>query len=371
MDRRQLLAAALAPLASRVAADALSPTAFAAASERNGKMSTATQRIIENNGIHLNIAEQGEGPLVLLVHGFPESWFSWRHQIDALAAAGFRVVAPDLRGYGNSDAPEAIDQYTILHLVGDMVGILDALGAPTAVIVGHDWGASVAWQAALTRPDRFRAVAALSVPFRPRGKAPPTSLMPRTENAQFYQLYFQQPGPAEAELGRDPRATIRNMLFGASGDGVAAARAAVAAGGPAPNLGMVPKGGGFLQGPGAPAKLPPWISESDIDVYGEQFARTGFRGALNYYRNVDRNWEILGALAGLQVSVPALYIAGDRDFLLSFPGTDQLLANQKNFVPGLRKIQMLPGCGHWTQQERPNEVNAALVEFIRALPSRS
>ncbi len=370
MDRRQLLAAALAPLALRVAADALSSKAFAATSERDGKMSTTTQRIIECNGIHINIAEQGDGPLVLLAHGFPESWFSWRHQIDALAAAGFRVAAPDLRGYGKSDAPQAIDQYTILHLVGDMVGILDALGAPTAVIVGHDWGASVAWQAALTRPDRFRAVAALSVPFRPRAKAPPTSLMPRTENAQFYQLYFQEPGPAEAELGRDPRATIRNMLFGASGDGVAAARAAVAAGGPAPNLGMVPKGGGFLQGPGAPATLPSWISESDIDYYGEEFKRSGFRGALNYYRNIDRNWEITGAMAGLQVTVPALYVAGDRDFVVSFPGTDQLLANLKTFVPGLRKIQMLPGCGHWTQQERANEVSAALVEFIRALPSR-
>lgn len=368
MNRRQLLAMALAPLAFRIAPDAISANAFAATSEPDRKMSNTTQRIIECNGIRLNIAEQGEGPVVLLVHGFPESWYSWRHQIDALAAAGFRVVAPDLRGYGKSDAPQAIDQYTILHLVGDMVGILDAVGAATAVIVGHDWGASIAWQAALMRPDRFRAVAALSVPFRPRGKAPPTSLMPRTETAQFYQLYFMEPGPAEAELGRDPRATIRNMLFGASGDGVAAARASVAAGGPALSLGMVPKGGGFLQGPGAPKTLPSWIHESDIDFYGEEFKRTGFRGALNYYRNIDRNWEITGAIAGLQVSVPALYIAGDRDFLLSFPGTDQLLANQKNFVPGLRKIQMLPGCGHWTQQERPNEVSAALVEFIRDLP---
>ena len=370
MNRRQLLAAALAPLALRVTPGAVSSSASAATSQRDEKMNAPTQRIIESNGIRINVAEQGEGPLVLLVHGFPESWFSWRHQIDALAAAGFRVVAPDLRGYGKSDAPQAIDQYTILHLVGDMVGILDALGAPTAVIVGHDRGASIAWQAALMRPDRFRAVAALSVPYRPRGKALPTSLMPRTENAQFYQLYFMELGPAEAELRRDPRATIRNMLFGASGDGVAAARAAVAAGGPAPNLGMVPKGGGFLQGPGAPKTLPSWLTESDIDFYGEQFKRTGFRGALNYYRNIDRNWEITGAMAGLQVSIPALYIAGDRDFLLSFPGTDQLLANMKNFVPGLRKIQMLPGCGHWTQQERPNEVNAALVEFIRTLPSR-
>jgi pimeloyl-ACP methyl ester carboxylesterase len=365
MNRRQLLAAAALPLLWRVAP---ASQAFAATPQGKEKMNMPTQRIIECNGIRINIAEQGEGPLVLLVHGFPESWFSWRHQIGALAAAGFRVVAPDMRGYGKSDAPQAIDQYTILHLVGDMVGILDALGAATAVIVGHDWGASVAWQAALMRPDRFRAVAALSVPFRPRGKALPTSLMPRTENAQFYQLYFQEPGIAEAELGRDPRATIRNMLFGASGDGVAAARAATAAGGPAPNLGMVPKGGGFLQGPGAPKTLPAWLTESDIDFYGEEFRRSGFRGALNYYRNIDRNWEITGAMAGLPVSIPALYVAGDRDFVVAFPGTDQLLASMKSFVPGLRKIQMLPGCGHWTQQERPDEVSTALIEFIRSLP---
>jgi pimeloyl-ACP methyl ester carboxylesterase len=370
MNRRRLLAAAAASLAWRAAPGAFALKAFAATAERDGQMSTQKQRIIACNGIHLNIAELGHGPLVLLAHGFPESWYSWRHQIGALAAAGFHVVAPDMRGYGRSDAPQAIDQYTMLHLVGDMVGVLDALGAPTAVIVGHDWGAGVAWQAALMRPDRFRAVAALSVPFRPRGKAPPTSLMPRSETARFYQLYFQEPGPAEAELERDPRATIRNMLFGASGDGVAAARAAVAAGGPARNLGMVPNGGGFLQGSGASATLPSWISESDIDIYAEEFKRTGFRGALNYYRNVDRNWEILGAMTGLQVIVPALYVAGDRDFVISLPGTEQLLANLGSIVPGLRNVQMLPGCGHWTQQERPDEVNAALVDFMLALPSR-
>jgi pimeloyl-ACP methyl ester carboxylesterase len=370
MNRRQVLMAAIAPLATASTARAFASETPAIGLEREGKMVEPKQRMIESNGIHLNIAEQGDGPLVLLAHGFPESCYSWRSQIGALAAAGYRVVAPDMRGYGKSDAPQAIDQYTMLHLVGDMVGVLDAVGAPNAVIVGHDWGASVAWQAALMRPDRFRAVAALSVLFRPRGKAPPTTLMPRTENARFYQLYFQEPGPAEAELGRDPRATIRNMLFGASGDGVAAARAAATNGGPTTNLGMVPNGGGFLQGPGAPATLPPWITEGDIDFYAEEFKRTGFRGALNYYRNVDRNWEILGAMAGLQVSVPALYLAGDRDFVVSFPGTDQLLANFKTLVPGLRGVRMLAGCGHWTQQERPNEVNAALVEFLKALPDR-
>jgi len=332
-------------------------------------MSEPTQRMIESNGIRLNIAEQGKGPLVLLCHGFPESWYSWRQQIGALAAAGFHAIAPDMRGYGKSDAPEAIDQYTIFHLVGDLVGLLDALEAPTAVIVGHDWGANVAWQAARLRPDRFRAVVALSVPFRPRGPVRPTSVMPQTADAQFYQLYFQEPGVAEAELERDPRATVRNMLYGGSGEGAAAIRAAAASSGASPNLGMVPKGGGFLRGSGAPATLPAWLSEADIDFYAGEFKRSGFRGPLNYYRNIDRNWELTAAFADVKVTVPALYVAGDRDMVVSFPGTDQLLANLKQFVPALRNIQMLSGCGHWTQQERPSEVSAAIIDFVRGLPN--
>jgi len=332
-------------------------------------MSEPTQRMIESNGIRLNIAEQGKGPLVLLCHGFPESWYSWRHQIDALAAAGFHAVAPDMRGYGKSDRPEAIDQYTIFHLVGDLVGLLDALEAPTAVIVGHDWGANIAWQAARLRPDRFRAVVALSVPFRPRGPVRPTSVMPRTADAQFYQLYFQEPGVAEAELERDPRATVRNMLYGGSGEGAAAIRAAAASSGASPNLGMVPKGGGFLRGSGAPATLPAWLSEADIDFYAGEFKRSGFRGPLNYYRNIDRNWELTAAFADVKVTVPALYVAGDRDMVVSFPGTEQLLANLKQFVPALRDIQMLAGCGHWTQQERASEVSTAIIDFVRGLPN--
>ena len=331
-------------------------------------MSETTQRMIESNGIRLNIAEQGKGPLVLLCHGFPESWYSWRHQIGALATAGFRAVAPDMRGYGKSDAPEAIDQYTIFHLVGDLVGLLDALEAPTAVIVGHDWGANIAWQRARLRPHRFRAVVALSVPFRPRGPVRPTSVMPRTADAQFYMLYFQNPGVAEAELERDPRATVRNMLYGASGDG-AAARAAAASRGAAPSIGMVPRGGGMMQGPGAPATLPAWLSEADIDFYAGEFKRSGFRGGLNYYRNIDRNWELTAAFADVKVTVPALYVAGDRDLVVAAPGTAEHLANLKQFVPALRNIQMLPGCGHWTQQERPGEVSAAIIDFVRGLPN--
>jgi pimeloyl-ACP methyl ester carboxylesterase len=357
MDRRSFLKAATLPLA---AAAAGLPFAAAAAGP--------IQRNIEANGIRINIAEQGRGPLIVLCHGFPESWYSWRHQIAALAQAGFHVVAPDMRGYGMSDLPDAIDQYSIFHLVGDVIGLLDALDARSAVLVGHDVGASVAWQAAQLRPDRIRAVAGLSVPFRPRGATRPTLAMPRTADAEFYVLYFQTPGRAEAEFEADPRGTIRNMLYGASGDGVRAARAAAAAGGVAPDVGMVPYGQGFLRGAAAPAGLPAWLSESDIDYYAAQFRRSGFRGPLNYYRNLDRNWEIASALVGVPVTVPALYIGGDHDFMAAAPGMAQLLANLKQFAPGLRKIQMLPGCGHWTQQERPQEVNAVLLDFICSLP---
>ena len=217
--------------------------------QREGSLSGPVQRTIASNGIHLNIAEQGKGPPVILCHGFPESWYSWRHQLTALAAAGFHAVAPDMRGYGKSDRPEAIDQYTIFHLIGDLMGLLDAIEAPTAVIVGHDWGAAIAWQAARLRPDRFRAVACLSVPFRPRGPVRPTSVMPQTADAQFYQLYFQQPGVAEAEMERDPRVTVLSMLYGASGEGAAAFRDAAARGDITRPPGMVPRGGGMLQGP--------------------------------------------------------------------------------------------------------------------------
>jgi pimeloyl-ACP methyl ester carboxylesterase len=355
MNRRTLLIAPLLPFTSAV----VGATALADTTQQEGTMDGPKQRLVEANGIHLNIAEQGEGPLVLLCHGFPESWYSWRHQLGALTQAGFRAVAPDMRGYGKSDRPQAIDQYTLFHLIGDMVGVLDTLGAATAVIVGHDWGATVAWHAALLRPDRFRAVAALSVPFRPRGKAPPTTLMPRTAEAQFYQLYFQEPGVAEAELERDPPAAVRNMLYGGSGDAPRREGA---------DFAMVPRGSGFLRGAAAPADLPAWLSERDVDFYAGEFQRTGFAGALNWYRNIDRNWEYLAPFTGAAVTVPALYLAGDRDMVVAFPGMDQLLANLKRFVPGLRKILMLKGCGHWTQQERRAEVNAALIDFLRGLP---
>ena len=310
-------------------------------------MSQIQHRTVETNGIRMHIAEQGAGPLVVLCHGFPESWYSWRHQLSALAEAGFHVVAPDMRGYGQTDRPEAIDQYTLLHLVGDMVGLLDALGAESAVIAGHDWGAPVAWHAALLRHDRFRAVIGLSVPYRPRGPVRPTTVMPQTDDALFYQLYFQEPGVAEAELERDVRTTIRRLAFSGSGD--VPLRDLTFANPDA--VGMVPRRGGFLSRTVEPSALPAWLSDADIDFYAGEFTRTGFRGGLNWYRNIDRSWELLAPFAGARVTVPALYVAGDRDLVVAFRGMDQLIPNLSRFVPNLRKTIMLAGCGHWTQQE--------------------
>ena len=322
-------------------------------------MTDIVHHTVDANGIKIHYAEAGVGPLIILCHGFPESWYSWRHQLSALAEAGYRAVAPDMRGYGHTDRPQEVEKYTILHLVGDMVGLLDALGGGHAVIAGHDWGAPVAWNSALLRPDRFRAVIGLSVPFLPRRPLRPTSTMPQTDEALFYQLYFQPEGQAEAEFERDPDATLRTLLYASSGD--APPRSAAAP------IAMVPRKGGFLAGRTPPATLPQWLSEADIAYYAGEFARTGFRGGLNWYRNIDRSWELMAPFAGLQVKVPALYVAGDRDLVVAFPGMDKLIPNLSMFVPSLRKTIMLPGCGHWTQQERAPEVNAAMIDFLRSL----
>jgi pimeloyl-ACP methyl ester carboxylesterase len=321
-----------------------------------------TQRSIQANGIRMQITEQGSGPLVLLCHGFPESWYSWRHQLKALAEAGFHAVAPDMRGYGNTERPAEIERYTLFHLVGDMVGVLDSLREKTAVIVGHDWGAPVAWHAALMRPDRFRAVVGLSVPYRPRGSAAPTTLMPQNAEALFYQLYFQAPGAAEAELEADTRVSLRKILFSASGDVPRRTPSASASG-----VGMVARDGGFLTRMPDPDVLPGWLTEADMDFYVRQFQQSGFRGGLNWYRNIDRNWELMAPYSGASVSVPALYMAGELDLVVAFPRMKEVIAELARYVPQLRGTIMLPGCGHWTQQERPHEVNQALIDFLRAL----
>ncbi len=323
-----------------------------------GAGQAAQLRTVRANGITLRIAEQGSGPLVLLCHGFPESWYSWRHQLAALAAAGYRAVAPDMRGYGGSDAPAAIDQYTQFHLVGDMIGLMDALGAERAVIAGHDWGGPVAWNTALLRPDRIRGVIGLSVPYRPRRDIRPSTVMPQDATAQFYQLYFQKPGVAEAELERDPRASLRTILCSGFGDDA-----------PDGAIAMVPRDGGVLTRMKPGAALPAWLTEADLDHFACEFARTGFRGGLNWYRNIDRNWELMAPYTGAKVTVPALFMAGDRDLVVRFPGAGELIANLQRYVPQLRRTVMLPDCSHWTQQERADEVNAAMVGFLSELPA--
>ena len=328
-------------------------------------MNEISHRMIETNGIRMHVAEKGAGPLVILCHGFPESWYSWRHQIEALSEAGFHAVAPDMRGYGQTDSPQAIDQFTLLHLVGDVIGLLDALGVETAAIAGHDWGAPVAWHAALLRPDRFRAVIGLSVPYRPRGLVRPSTAMPHTDDAIFYQQYFQSPGVAEADLEHDVRASIRSVLLSLGGEAPARSDGVV------DNFSMVPREGGLLRrimrDARDPAPLPGWLTDADIDFYADELRRAGFRGGLNWYRNIDRNWELLSPFTGACVTIPALYVAGERDLVLGFPGTRDLIANLSNFVPQLRKTKILADCGHWTQQERPREVNDEMIAFLKSL----
>ncbi|MET0153341.1 MAG: alpha/beta hydrolase [Candidatus Binatia bacterium] len=310
-------------------------------------------RTVTANGIRMRIADEGAGPLVLLLHGFPESWYSWRHQLPALAAAGFRVVAPDQRGYGGTDAPQAVEDYDILHLVDDAAGLLDALGEKQAVVVGHDWGAPVAWHCALLCPERFRAVAALSVPYVGRSPLPPLEMFRAMAGEHFfYILYFQEPGVAERELESDVPATMRCFLYAASGDVTEPL-----------DFWRKPKTAKFLDGLPNPQKLPPWLTEADLDYFAGEFRRTGFRGGLNWYRNLDRNWQLTAELADAKVMQPALFIAGERDGVLAMISVDAM----RPLVPNLTRLVMLPGCGHWTQQERPAEVNAALIQFLKGL----
>jgi pimeloyl-ACP methyl ester carboxylesterase len=318
-------------------------------------MADISHRSVKTNGINIHIAEAGSGPLVLMVHGFPESWYSWRHQIPALAEAGYHAVAVDVRGYGRSDAPEPIEAYSMKNMTADMAGVVDALGGKPAVIVGHDWGAPIAWNSAILYPDHYHAVVGMSVPYFPRSPLPPTQLFKQMfQDNFFYILYFQKPGVAEAELEADVRKSMRLFLYAASGDA------------PREAVGWVKtKDAKFLEGMPEPEKLPAWLTEADIDYFTGEFERAGFRGGLNRYRNMDRDWEELPQLEGAKVQQPALFVCGDRDGVIAMnpAGID----NMKPHVPNLTGVVMLPGAGHWTQQERPTEVNAALIEFLKGL----
>ncbi|MFE7429875.1 alpha/beta fold hydrolase [Streptomyces sp. NPDC057545] len=318
--------------------------------------SAAVHRLVEVPGGRIHLVEQGSGPLVLLVHGFPESWYSWRHQLPALAAAGFRAVAIDVRGYGRSSGPGEAEAYRMPTHVSDNVGVVRALGERTATIVGHDWGAGIASGSALLRPDVFTSVGLLGVPYAPRSGPRPTEVFARIGGAdEFYVAYFQAPGRAEAEIEPDVRGWLAGFYAALSADT------------------MPPSGADspFLVPPGARMRdrfpagvLPSWLSEADLDFYAAEFERTGLTGALNRYRNVDRDWEDLAGLDGAPLTPPSLFIGGELD-----PSTGwsaEAIAAFPTTLPGLVSSHILPGCGHWLQQERAAEVNRLLVAWLRS-----
>ncbi len=311
---------------------------------------------LEANGLTMKVASMGSGPLVLLCHGFPELAISWRGQMAALAAAGYRAVAPDMRGYGGTTAPSDPVDYTVLHLAGDMVELVHALGEKQAVIVGHDWGAIVAWTSALLRPDIFTSVVGMSVPFVPVASTDVLSDLHHAGIDDFYLQYFQTPGVAEAELEKDVEASIRRMHFSASGDGPDTV-----------TFGMLQPGKGILNNTVEPEILPAWLSEQDIAEYASEFRRTGFSGGLNWYRNITRTWELMTPWRGMVIHQPSLFIAGETDDVLKFPNAQANIDNFSHTLPGMRGCHILPNAGHWIQRERSTAVNELLIEFLGGL----
>ena len=310
-----------------------------------------TERTIATNGVELNVVEAGSGPAVVLCHGWPELSYSWRHQIPALAAAGYHVIAPDQRGYGKSSRPEPIADYDITHLTGDLIGLLDTLGEEKAVFVGHDWGSMVVWQMALLHPERMNGVVGMSVPYLHRGPMAPTQMMRNVFGDNFfYILYFQDPGVAEAEFESDVARTMRRLLAGA-----------IVREGELPDpANFANDGRGFVERMPEPEKLPDWLTQAELDHYVAEFSRTGFRGGVNWYRNMDRNWELTEAVGDNKVQMPSLFIGGKLDpVLVMTPPTmgEEWLSDHRGTV-------IIDGAGHWVQQEKPEEVNAALIGFL-------
>jgi pimeloyl-ACP methyl ester carboxylesterase len=315
---------------------------------------------VNTGSLKIRVAMEGAGPLVLMVHGFPESWYSWRHQLEPVAQAGFTAAAIDVRGYGGSDKPRAIEAYAMECLAGDVAGLIDALSpdAP-AVIIGHDWGAPIVWNTALIHPGKVRAVAGLSVPYV---GVPRRSFREIYEELfinrgrYFYQHYFQAEGEAEAELEADVRGALRRIYYALSGDAPAASWTAGKA-----------VGDSVLKGLTDPDPFPAWLTPADIDYFTGEFERSGFRGPLNRYRNHDRDFEYLQRFRGSKIEQPALFMGGERDMVLSMLGRTDLVAMMKAELPDLRGAEVLPGCGHWIQQERPAEVNARLLTWLKGI----
>lgn len=318
------------------------------------------ERTIATNGVELHVVEAGEGFPIVLAHGFPELSYSWRHQIRALADAGYHVIAPDQRGYGRSSQPTAIEDYDILHLTDDLLGVLDALGHDRAVFVGHDWGSMVVWHMSLLHPERVAGVVGMSVAFIPRAPMPPIQLMRAAFGDNFfYILYFQEPGVADADLARDPRETMTRMLGGLLVPEGAdlSERAGLSA----------PDGAGFVDRLPEVDALPDWLTQDELDHYVEEFARTGFTGGINWYRNFDRNWELTPQLDGAKVQVPSLFIGGKQDPVLLMTSPEAFV----EFLTDHRGNVLVDGAGHWVQQEKPDDVNAALITFADDVTGRA
>ena len=311
-------------------------------------------RTVQTNGIRMHVTEAGSGPLVVMLHGFPEVGYAWRHQLTALAREGYHAVAPDLRGYGKTDCPAAVDAYDICQLTGDIVGLVNALGGAPAVVVGHDWGAWIAPCCALLRPDLFRGVGLLSVPFVPRRALNQTLWEEKTyPDKNFYQAFLRSP-MAEAFFTADPRDRLLGGLWRLSGDMPRARRwTPVSMKGSLPDMPPLPPG------------LPPWLEPADLDHYAAEFERSGFTGGLNYYRNMDRNWSLTPFLDGARLQHRTLFLAGAEDPVLQFLGSEY--ESLESNVPGLWRKVLIPGAGHWIQQERPDEVNHWLIAFLGAL----
>jgi pimeloyl-ACP methyl ester carboxylesterase len=311
--------------------------------------------MIKSNGINMRIAEMGKGPLVILVHGWPESWYSWRNQIPALAAAGYHVVAPDMRGYGKTDKPASIEDYDINHVTADIVGIVDAMKEKTAVVVGHDWGSIVAWNCMLLHPARFSALAAMSVPYGGRAAQSPMDSMRAATGENFYYIvYFQEWNVAEREFDADPRGILSRLYLSPDSPRET------------PTV-INPKriAGGWIPRLGAPKELPNWLSAADLDYYVKEFTEAGFRGGINYYRNFHRNWEITPQLAGVKIAAPVMFLAGEKDVVIRGSTVEQLTTTMQRATTDLRSVTLLPGAGHWVQQERAAETNAALIKFLQ------
>ncbi|MET8750260.1 alpha/beta hydrolase [Streptomyces sp. NPDC004667] len=315
-------------------------------------------RTIEAPAGRLHLVEQGTGPLVLLVHGFPESWYSWRRQLPALAAAGYRAVALDVRGYGRSSKPAATDAYGMLDLVEDNVALVRALGEERAVVIGHDWGSSIAAASALLHPEVFRAVGLLSVPYAPPGGPRPTDVFAQMGGDQeFYVSYFQEPGRAEAEIEPDLRGWLAGFYAAMSADTMPAR------GEPDPHF--VARTCGRLRDRFPGGTLPAWLTEDDLDVYAGEFERTGMTGALNRYRNMDRDWEDLAQYGGAPITQPSLFIGGSLDASTTWMA--DAIDAYPTTLPALASTHILEGCGHWIQQERPEEVNRLLTAWLDSL----